>query len=75
MFVFCFAYSCRMELMKSVMVQQEGVITQLRKAEQSVRHDCQVLPLSVSTACCFVCLAPQARVYASSACTVNLKYS
>jgi hypothetical protein len=32
-----------MELMKSVMVQQEGVITQLRNAEQSVRNDCQVL--------------------------------
>jgi hypothetical protein len=49
---------CRMELMKSVMVQQEGVITQLRNAEQSVRNDCQVLSLPVSTACCFVCLAP-----------------
>jgi hypothetical protein len=32
--------------MKSVMVQQEGVITQLRNAEQSVRNDCQVLHLT-----------------------------
>jgi hypothetical protein len=59
-----------MELVKSVMVQQEGVITQLRNAEQSVLNDCQVLSLPVSTACCFVCWAPQERVYASSACTV-----
>lgn len=29
--------------MKAVMVQQEGVITSLRNAEQTVRNECQVI--------------------------------
>lgn len=34
---------CRMELMKGIMVQQEGIIAQLRNAEQGVRTEYQVL--------------------------------